>query len=150
MASVYYAAFHNIAVTNDADQDIWEIAAATGRPCRLWGWEFSSEESTAENANLRLVRRSASGNGAAVTEVRANDDGSAAASAIVEQLATIPGALVEALQAWKWEQLGPVGPGFYIPEARPRIGSSDFMCLNLNSALAATRQWSGWICWEEL
>ena len=61
MGRIYYAPFDDIQVTNDADQDVWELGAITNKLI-LHGWEMTSELVAAENVDLRLVRRSTSGN----------------------------------------------------------------------------------------
>ncbi len=147
MGRIYYAPFDNIQVTTDADQDVWELGAITNKAI-LHAWEMTSEAIAAENVDLRLVRRSTSGNGAAVTEVRGNVDDSAPL-AVAEQLALVPGTIGDIIKGYKWEQLGPVGL-VYTPEMRLDIDAGTFLCLNIKSALAATTGWSGYICWEEV
>jgi hypothetical protein len=147
MGRIYYAPFDDIQVTTDADQDVWELGAVTNKVI-LHGFELSSEAIAAESVDLRLVRRSTSGNGTAVVEVqRATDD--AAPLAVVEELALVPGAIGDILMGWKWEQLGPL-VFLPTPEMRPVLDAGAYFCLNIQSALAATTGWSGWVCWEEL
>lgn len=147
MGRIYYAPFDDIQVTNDADQDVWELGAITNKVI-LHAFELTSEAIAAESVDLRLVRRSTSGNGAAVVEVpRATDD--AAQLAVVEQLALVPGTIGDILMGFKWEQLGPLS-FLPTPEMRPVIDAGAFLCLNIQSALAGTTGWSGYICWEEV
>ena len=144
---VFYAPFDSIQVTTDADQDVWELGAVTNK-LKLLAFEMTSEAIAAESIDLRLVRRSTTGNGAAVTEVRAATD-SAAPLAVVEQLGTIPGTIGDIICGWKWEQLGPL---IYMPtpEMQITLDAGAFLCLNIQSALAGTTGWSGYICWEEI
>ncbi len=147
MGRVYYAPFDDIQVTNDADQDVWVLSAVTNKIV-LHGFELTSEAIAAENVDLRLVRRSAAGNGSAVVEVpRATDD--ATPLGAVTQLALAPGTIGDIIQGWKWEQLGPLTM-LYTPEIRPVIDAAAFFALNIQSALLATTGWSGWVCWEEV
>jgi len=144
---IFYAPFDDIQVTTDADQDVWELGAVTNKAI-LHGFEMTSEKITAEFVDLRLVRRSTSGDGAGVTEVRANVDGSTPTS-LVEQLATAPGTIGDIMMGWKWEQLGPLR-FVATPQMRIVIDAGTFLCLNIQSALAGTTGWSGWLCWEEI
>ena len=134
-------------MTTDADQDLWELLAQTNKVI-LHGFEMTSDAIAAEMLDLRLVRRTATGNGTGATEVKRAEDDSAPL-ALVEQLATTPGALADVFMGFKWEQLGPLGVVF-TPEMRPVIDAGDAVCLNIQSALAATTGMSGWICWEEV
>lgn len=147
MGRIYYAPFDDIQVTTDADQDVWELGAITNKVV-LHGFELTSESVVAESVDLRLVRRSTSGNGSAVVEVKAKTD-DAAQLAVVEQLALVPGSIGDIIMGWKWEQLGPL---LYLPtpEMRITLDAAAFLCLNIQSALAGTTGWSGWICWEEI
>ncbi len=147
MGRVYYAPFDDIQVTTDADQDVWELGAVTNK-LKLLGFELTSEAVAAESVDLRLVRRSTSGNGAGVTEVQAATD-SAAPLATMEQLALVPGTIGDILMGWKWEQLGAL---IYLPtpEMQITLDAGAFLCLNIQSALAGTTGWSGWTCWEEI
>lgn len=147
MGRIYYAMFDDLQVTNDANQDFWEIQAVTHKAI-LHGFQVTSESLVAENIDLRLVRRSTSGNGSAVLESQANQ-ADAAQLAVVEQLALAPGTNTNFLMAFKWEQLGPL-EFLPTPEMRIIIDPGTFLCLNINSALAGTIGWSGWICWEEV
>jgi len=147
MGRIYYAPFDDIQVTTDADQDVWELGAVTNKVI-LHAFQMTSELISAEAIDLRLVRRSTSGNGVAVTEVRRNVD-DAAPLALVEQLATAPGAIGDIMMGWKWEQLGPLD-FLPTPEMRPVIDAGTFLCLNIQSALVATTGWSGYLVWEEV
>lgn len=147
MGRLYYVPFDDIQVTNDADQDIWELAAITNKVI-LHSFEITSEISSAEVVDLRLVRRSTTGNGSVATPVkRATDD--ATPLATVDQLALTPGTIGDILIGWKWEQLGPL-LFMPTPEMRPVIDAAAFLSLNLQSALAGTTGWSGYVCWEEV
>ncbi len=141
--NVVYLPLDNITVTTDADQDIWELSSPSDRILKLLGWELTSAETTPEACRLRLIRRTTSGNGSAITEENRDPNGPTIA-VVGEQLATTPGTGGNILQGWQWEQQGPVGM-VYIPEMRPKIDVSSFLCLNLNSALGGSRVWSGWV-----
>ncbi len=144
---IFYIPFDDIQVTNDPDQDIFELSAVTNKFVLL-GFEFTSDKIVSEIVDLRLVRRSTGGNGASVTDVPANSD-SNTATTNPEQLALVPGTIGDIIMGFKWEQLGPL---IYLPTPKMQIkvDAGDFLCLNLQSALGATTGWSGWVCWEEL
>jgi len=144
---VYYAPFDDIQLTTDADQDVWELGAVTNK-LKLLAFEMTSDIVAAEVVDLRLVRRSTTGNGSAATEVQAATDG-AAPLATVEQVATVPGTIGDIICGWKWEQLGPL---VYMPTPEMQIvlDAGAFLCLNIQSALAGTTGWSGYVCWEEI
>lgn len=144
---IFYAPFDDIQVTTDLDQDVFEISAVTNK-VKLHGFELTSDATVAEVIDLRLVRRSTTGNGAAVVEVPAATD-QGAGTAVLEQLGLIPGTVGDILAGWKWEQLGPL---LYLPtpEMQITLDAGAFLCLNIQSALGATTGWSGWVCWEEI
>ena len=147
MGRSYYAPFDDIQITVDADQDIWELGPVTNKAI-LHGFELTSAAIAAEMIDLRLVRRSTTGNGAAVVEVQRNSDDSAQL-AVVEQIALVPGTIGDILLGFKWEQLGPL-QFIPTPEMRPVVDAGTFLCLNIQSALAGTTGMSGWLCWEEV
>lgn len=149
MSKVIYTPLSALSVTNDADQDIWELASPATHKIALHGWELTSAEMSAESVRLRLLRGTASGSGGGTgTEVLREPDDSPI-TGVVETLNTTPGTDGDVLQEWVWEQLGPIGQ-VYTPEMRPVIDVSSWLKLNLATAVASTRTWYGWLCWEEL
>ena len=149
MGRIYYLPF-DLAVTTDADQDIWEIATPADVKAQLHAWQVTSPIVAAEAINLRLLRRTASGNGTAASPgfVRRNAE-DAAVQLTAETLALIPGAAGDIFAEYVWEQLGPLGE-LYTPETRPQMDVSGFLALNVQTALAATTQWRGYVVMEEL
>jgi len=149
MGRIVYCPLVNLSVTNDADQDIWELAAPAGNKLVLHGWEVTSAKTSAEIVRLRLLFGTATGNGSAATEVVSNNDDAGTIDGVVKTLNTTPGTDGAVLQTFEWEQLGPLGI-IYTPEMRPIVNVSTFIKLNLETALSATTSWDGWLCWEEL
>ncbi len=149
MGRMYFAPFDGLAVTNDSSQDIWEITAGSANKVIIHGFEMTSAKTTAEIVALRLVRYATSGSvgGTAVEVPRDEDD--AAVTAAVETLNTTPGGTPVVLMGWQWEQLGPL---VYLPtpETRVVVQESGILALNLQTALAATTNWSGHLVWEEI
>ena len=138
-----------ISVTNDADQDIWELSNSSAKQVILHGFSLTSSYTTDERARLRLVRRTASGSGGSAGTILAADQGNAIASIVTaEVLNTTPGTTTNILKGWQWSQQGEL---LYLPtpEMREVISVSSFLCLNLQVALGGTRTWSGWVTWEE-
>lgn len=152
MGKIIYAPI-DLAVTNDPDQDIWIIAATAAVKNRLHGWQLTSPIVAAETVNLRLVRRATLGTGGTgLTEVKRDPDQGAIVSAATS-LVTTPGTIGDIIQEFEWEQLGPLGQ-LYTPDMRPEsvvgTGADSFIALNLQTALALTTQWKGWVAWEEI
>jgi hypothetical protein len=146
---IYTVPLDAISVTNDADQDIFEIASNSAKQVILHGFSLTSSYTTDERARLRLIRRTASGSGGGTATSVAIDHGNAiAATATVETLNTTPGTGSTILNGWQWSQQGEL---LYLPtpEMRDVISVSSWLCLNLQVALGGTRTWSGWIRWEE-
>jgi hypothetical protein len=146
---IYTVPLDAISVTNDADQDIFEIASNSAKQVVLHGFSLTSAYTTDERARLRLIRRTASGSGGGTATVLAADQGNGVAgTATVETLNTTPGTGANILKAWQWSQQGEL---LYLPtpELREVISVSSFLCLNLQIALGGTRTWSGWIAYEE-
>ncbi len=139
-----------LTVTNDADQDIGELVNASGVICYLHGFSLSSATTSDERVRLRLVRRSTTGSGgSASTEVPVEDGNTMAAQAALSTLVTTPGTIGDILAGWQWSQQGEL---LYLPtpELRPSISSGARLCLNLSTAVASSRTWSGWVAWEEI
>lgn len=148
MGRIVYCPLVDLSVTNDPDQDIWELATGSTNKVKLHAFELYSASIVAEAINLRLLRRSTTGNGSAATPVLADvDDGSVTAA--VDTLATTPGTAGAVLCEFTWEQLGPL---IYLPTPALQITveQSGFLSLNLQTALAGTTVMSGWLAWEEL
>jgi hypothetical protein len=146
---MYTVPLDAISVTNDADQDIWEISSNSTKQVILHGFSLSSAYTTDERARLRLIRRTASGSGGGTATVLASDQGNGtAAGSTVETLNTTPGTGANILKGFQWSQQGEL---LYLPtpEMREVISTSSFLCLNLQIALGGTRTWSGWITFEE-
>jgi len=149
MGRIVYCPLLALDVTNNSDQDIWELAAPSTHTLWLHGWELTSASEVAEALTIRLLFGTDSGvGGAAATEVRADDD-SGSIVGVVETLNTTPGTDGGVVQTFSWEQLGPLGQ-IYTPEMRFKIPPSGFMKVNLATALGATTVWNGWLCWEEI
>ena len=147
MGRIVYCPLVDLSVTNDADQDIWELAAVTNK-VKLHAFELYSAATTAESINLRLARRSTTGNGSAATPVLADiDDGTITAG--VETLATTPGTIGAVLCEFTWEQLGPL-IHMPTPALQITVEAGTFLCLNLQTALAGTTVMTGWLAWEEI
>lgn len=147
---IYYAPLHNLSVTNDADQDIWEIVAPATKKVVLHGFSLTSAYATDERANLRLVSRTTTGSGGTgATESPSDADNAVAAGAAVSTLVTAPGTLGVVYAGFFWSQQGEL---LWLPTPDLRVVSSASgrLALNLNAALGGTRQWSGWVAWEEV
>lgn len=146
---VYYAPLDAISVTNDADQDIFEIVAAATKRVVLHGFSLTSSYTTDERVRLRLLQRTTTGSGGSgLTEVACDDGNDTAATAAVSTLVTTPGTIGDILGGWQWSQQGEL---LFLPtpEMRPVVAKSSRIALNLSTALGGTRTWSGWVCWEE-
>jgi hypothetical protein len=150
MASlVYYVPLDALSVTTDADQDLFEIVAAATKRVILHGFSLTSTYTTDERIRLRLLQRTTTGSGgSAATEVAADDGNDTAATAAVATLVTTPGTAGDILAGFQWSQQGEL---LFLPtpEMRPVVAKSSRIALNINSAVAGTRTWSGWVCWEE-
>lgn len=149
MGRIYTAPLSNLSVTNDADQDIIECVNGAGVTVILHSIELNSALTTDERVRLRLCRRSTTGSGgSAVTEVP-NAVGDATPALAVATLVTTPGTIGAILNEFYWSQLAPF---IYlpIPEGRIVIPPSGRLCLNLQTAVASTRSWSGSVVWEEV
>jgi hypothetical protein len=147
---IYVVPFDALTVTNDADQDIFEFVNASSSIVYLHGFSLSSSTTTDERVRLRLVRRSTTGSGgSASTEVPLEDGNTMAAACAVSTLVTAPGTIGDILKGWQWSQQGEL---LYLPtpELRPSVSVSARLGLNLQTAVASSRTWSGWVAWEEL
>lgn len=146
--SIYSVPFDSLTVTNDSDQDIWQILAPSDASVILHHMELYSAVTSDERVNLRLLRRTTDGNGGTATEVPLRGT-AAAVGTVVETLATTPGTAGDVLLAWYWSQLSPL---VYLPtpETRIVVPPSGRIALNLQTAVAVSRSWSGFIVFEEV
>lgn len=149
MARLYSVPLDAISVTTDADQDIWELTAGSGKLCVLHSFSLTSAQTTDERVRLRLMRRTGAGSGGSgLTEVPLDAGNAVAATAAVVSLATTPGTAGDIIQGWQWSQQGEL---LYLPtpEMRIVVAASGRISLNLQSAVGGTRTWSGSVTWSE-
>lgn len=147
---VYVVPLDQITVTTDADQDIWELVGPSAATTVLHGFSLTSTTTIDERVRLRLVRRSTTGSGgSALTEVPIEDGNTMAAAAALSSLVTTPGTIGDILKAWQWSQQGEL---LYLPtpKMQPTLSPGARLALNLQSAVASSRTWSGWVAWEEI
>lgn len=142
--------FDNLSVTNDSDQDIFELVGASGYPFILLAFELYSALTTDERVRLRLVRRSTTGSGgSAVTEVKTDGGNGSTIQVAGSTLVTSPGTIGDIIKPFYWSQLAPL---IYrpTPEEQVEIVSGGRLCLNLETAVASTRSWSGYAVVKEV
>jgi hypothetical protein len=140
----------NIAPTTDSTQDIWELINGSTKICVLHGFSLTTALTAAAVIRLELLRRSTTGaGGSAATEVALDEGNTIAATAAVNTLVTTQGTPGNVLKSWNWSQTGEL---LYLPtpELRPVVSASGRLALSLNTALAGTGDWEGWVAWEEL
>ena len=116
----------------------------------LLGFELYSATTSDERVRLRLLRRSTTGTGgSAATEVPLDGGNTVTAAAAVTHLVTAPGTAGSILKAWYWSQLSPL---IYLPtpEEQVIVSPSGRVALNLLTAVASTRNWSGFVKWAEV
>lgn len=139
-----------IAPTTDSDQDIFELVNGSTKLCVLHGFSLTTAITTAAIINLRLLRRSTTGSGgSAATEYALDEGNTIAASAALSTLVTTPGTAGNILKTWNWSQVGEL---LYMPtpEMRVTVSPSGRLALHLNTALAGTGDWEGYVVWEEI
>lgn len=148
MGRIVRAPIDAISVTNDSDQDIWQLVAGANNKIILHEFQVTSASEVAEILDIELIRRSTTGTGTAVTEV-ANDEDDGSITAVATVLITTPGTPGDILESYQWEQLGPLGH-LWTPETRPVIQESGRIALHLSTALGGTTVMSGFLIWEEV
>lgn len=149
MRRVCTAPLSALTVTNDSDQDIFELVTAAGFPIELISFELYSGLSTPEVVALRLVTRSTTGSGgSAITEVNNGQGETTTIQTAASSLVTAPGTIGNVLEPYRWDQLAPF---IYkpVPEERWQIPGGTRLCLNLGTAVASSRTWSGKVTWYE-
>lgn len=147
---VYSVPMVNLSLTNDADQDIWELVNGSTSAVILLSFKLSAATTSDERLSIRLVRRSTTGSGgSAATEVALDGGNTVAASAAVSTLVTTPGTIGAILMGDYWSQLSPY---IYLPTPEEQIivPPSGRLCLNLQTAVASTRNISGSVVWAEV
>lgn len=145
---MYTALFENIAFGVTADRSFFEITAPADRCVIIHAFSVTSDHLTDERARLRLCRYTTVGTGTAVVEEKTNDNNALTSESSILHTVT-PGTLGAQLKAWRWSQQGEL---LYLPTPEMRETSSvgGRFGLNLVAALAANRNWSGWLSWEEI
>ena len=145
------AAFDDISVTTDADQDIWQFAGEANHRIRIVEMLLRSEVVVAENLRLQLRRITTGITGDGQVEVLLDEDDGLVRGALTT-LATTPGSAGALIAAFQWDQRAPL---IYRPPplARPILGTSGGsgehrIALHLETALAATTLMSGYVIWE--
>jgi len=149
-ARVYTAPIDFVSFGGTSDRSLWELKAPADRQIIFHAFSVTSAQGAVapEVARLVLARYSTDGTGTAVTEVKTNGDNSLAPEGTLIHSVT-PGTPGDVLKAWLWSQQGEL---LYLPtpEIREVIPAGGRLALNLVTALAAARNWSGWISWEEV
>ena len=157
MARQYSAVFSGVAVT--AQQDLFEILAATGKRIRILGWCLSqvSEVGDAQEEGLAiLIKRGAgsvtSGSGGSTATPAPQDVDDTASGATVEinnttKMATGSGTITT-LESYNWNERVPF-PMIYPPEMRPRIKPGDRLTFELATTPADSITMSMVIWFEE-
>lgn len=149
MSRVYSCPFDNLSVTTDADQDFWELVNGSTVCVELLEFLVESAYAVDERIRMRLVRRSTTGSGGvAATEVKA-ESGDASPVAQINHLVTTPGTLSDVIEGYQFSQLARENR-LWVPEARIIVPPSGRLALNIQSAVAATRVWSGMVSWREI
>ena len=146
MGRMVIAPLNSLTVSSDSTQDLWSLMAVGTNKLILHGWEITSDSIAAVMMEVTLHRISATNTGAAVTEVKLDED-DGAITGVVLSVGTTISTSTAILAAYAWEQLGPLGM-VYTPEMRPVIELSQGIALICNTADAF--EMSGWICWEEI
>lgn len=148
MPRLYTAPLDAISVTNDGDQDIFQLASPASTRVVLHAFSLTSAHTTDERVRLRLIQRTAAGTGgSAVTVLAADRDNGVSFGGTLNSLVTTPGTGSNILAGWQWSQQGEL---LFLPtpETRPTISASSFLCLNLQTAMGGTRTWSGYVVFE--
>lgn len=147
MGKLVTTPFAGISITSDATQDLFSLLAGSNNRLALVAFEITSDAVAATLMAITLKRITAVGSGGAVATEALLDAGNSTITGSVRTGDTTPGASGASLEAYQWEQLGPMGRVF-LPEARPIIEASDGIALVANTADAFGM--SGYVIWEEL
>lgn len=158
MPRIYTARFVAVAVT--AQQDFFEIAAATNKPIRVHAWSISQSteisDAQEEGLNIVVVRGAGATNtgtgGTVPTAAPLNVD-DVASGAVVEvnnttKMAVGSGTLTE-LEAHTMNVRVPYMM-IYTPETRPYIKGGDRMTIELRTTPVDSITFSGTVWFEEM
>ncbi len=145
---MYSGPLDQIAVTNDADQNIWALTAGSANKLVLHGFELYSAATVSEDLRIKLRRETTAAVGTAVVEAPLDEDDSTNTATMIT-LDLTPGTPGDVIAGFQWEQLGPL-TFMPTPEMRPVVQESGIIVLHLETALGATTNMSGWVIWEEI
>lgn len=144
---MFTAVLENIAFS--ASSDVFELVNSANCAVRLHSFRLTSNKTTAEILRVQLLRRTTTGSGGAALTARAlHEPDSAQITSITRSVGT-PGTGGDVLDAWQWEQLGPLEfrP---TPAEMPIVAVSGRICVFLPAAPGSSSNLSGKIVWEEL
>lgn len=146
----YVAPLTNATVTNDSDQDIFELAAGSGIIVVVHEIQLNSATTTDERVQLVFKRRTVTGNGSVATCVALDPGNTVAAESTVDTLSTTPSDTSQSIMhSFYWSQLSPF-IWLPTPETQIIVPPSGFFAVNLRTAVASSRNWSGYIVFEEI
>lgn len=155
MGRMYSAPFKAVAVT--AQQDFFEILAATGKPIVIHGFALTQETEVGDAAEEMLrviINRGAgvtSGSGGSTVTPAPNgiDDIACGATVEINNTTKITGGTITELEAHAWNIRIPY-IFWYTPETRPYVKPGDRLTMELETTPADSITISGTVWIEEI
>lgn len=155
MGRMYSVSFKGVAVT--AQQDLFEILAATGKPIVIHGWQLSQETEVGDAAEemCRIVLNrgvgvtSGSGGSTATPAPRDVSDTASGATVEINNTTKMTGGTITELETINWNVRVP-HVMLYPPEMRPRIHPGDRLSMELETTVADSVTVSGTVWFEEV
>lgn len=152
---MYSTLFKGVAAT--AQQDLFELLAATGKPCIVHAWELSQETEVGDAMEecVRIVVNRGVGvttgsGGSTHTPVpRDVDDQASGATVEINNTTKITGGTITELEAHAWNVRVPFLM-LYTPEMRPRVKPGDRWTIELETTPADSITISGVVWFEEI
>lgn len=108
MGRIYNAYTGNLALTNAANQDIFELMAGANNKLRLLYFELTMNVTTPSALRLRLIRRTAAGSGGNSVTVQLRDQEDSAATATFNRMVTTVGTAGDVIAEFYWDQVMPL------------------------------------------
>lgn len=155
MGRIYRVPFKGVAVT--AQQDLFEITAATGKSCRIHEWCLtqSTEVADAQEEGLDICLKrgtsattSGSGGSAPTPVVQSPSDAAAGFTSEVNNTTKMTGGTITVEEPHNWNVRSPYRQ-VYTPETRPVIAPGERKTLELGTTPADSITMSGYMIVEE-
>jgi len=147
MSRVYTAPIESVTIS--ASGDIWQLATDSSTKARILEWEITTDDTTAQALEYKLVFAATAGSGGTGMDETALDQSNTVTSGCTALAAnSTPASTLTDLQYFAHESLGPLGR-IYDEKTAPMLDVSKAIVFILTTT-PSSMELSGYVTWEEL